>query len=242
VGAVSSNGAATIWSPVQHFTIASSALPRSAATKQLNPAATPTPRFSLSGWAQAHENLVTLAKGGEADIVFLGDSITAGWAQQKAWDESLRPLGAVNFGIAGDSTEQVLWRIQHGELDPIRPRAFVLLIGTNNLVAHSAAQIAEGITAIVRTLGEKVPDARILLMGLLPRGDALPASAVSKIEDINRVISNLDNGDTVKYLDIGPKLLVDGKISRELMPDFLHLSARGYQVWADAVLPLLRDL
>lgn len=198
-----------------------------------------------SGFAKAHENFVKIAQEGTAQLVFLGDSITAGWGRHKEiWDKAFGQYKPANFGIGGDRTQHVLWRITNGELEGIEPKAVVLMIGTNNVSSDSAEGIARGITRIVETIRTKQPQAKILLLAVFPRGEqASPNPARDKIKQINETIAKLDDGKNVYYLDIGDKFLEeDGSLSKEIMPDFLHLSAEGYQRWADAIAPKLADL
>ena len=197
------------------------------------------------GFAKAHEKFVSIAKEGKAQLVFLGDSITAGWNGNKAiWDAAFGQYEPANFGIGGDRTQHVLWRITNGELDGIKPKACVLMIGTNNAGADSAEGIAKGITKIVQTIREKQPQAKILLLAVFPRGatpDNNPARA--KLTEVNQTISKLDDGKQVFYLDIGSKFTQpDGSLTKEIMPDFLHLSPAGYQIWADAIKDKLAEL
>ena len=146
--------------------------------------------------------------------------------------------------MSGDRTQHVLWRIQQGELEGIQPRVIVLMIGTNNTGADSATGIAKGITAIVGTLREKQPKAKILLLGILPRGKKASSNPYrDKINQANDIISRLHDGKRIHYLDIGNHfLLTDGSISAEIMPDYLHPSVAGYQIWADAIAPKLTEL
>src|SRR5262245_23205052 len=203
--------------------VALSARPAGAGQKQ-NPAATPSPRMDKDGepnpgWMKRHEGFVQIAKKGGVDVLFLGDSITDAWrlkAGKPTWDKYFAPLKAANFGIGGDRTEHVLWRITNGELEGIKPKVAVLMIGTNNTGGNSAEQIAEGIKAIVHKLGELSPDTKVLLLGVFPR-DAKPESPRrQKIAQINKTISKLDDGKRVKYLDIGDKFLKeDGTLTKD---------------------------
>ncbi|SKA98718.1 Lysophospholipase L1 [Prosthecobacter debontii] len=198
-----------------------------------------------AGFLPAHERFVKIAQEGKAQLVFLGDSITAGWAAKKdIWDKAFGAWEPANFGIGGDRTQHVLWRIQNGELETIKPKAIVLMIGTNNVGADSAEGIAKGITAIVKTIREKQPQAKLLLLGVFPRGEkASPNPSRDKLKEVNQIIAKLDNGDSIHYLDIGDKFLQpDGSLTKEIMPDFLHLSPAGYQIWADAITPKLGEL
>jgi len=170
------------------------------------------------------------------DLVFVGDSITDGWrgGGSSVWQKFFAPLNALNLGISGDATQHVLWRMHNGELDGYEARLFVIMIGTNN-GGDSAADVAAGITAIVKSIKDKQPQARILLLAIFPRGEK-PDATRAKNDDVNRIIAKLDDGRTLKYLDIGDKFLTaDKTLSKDIMPDFLHPNLKGYEIWADAI-------
>lgn len=224
-------------------------LPRvSAQQPPRNPAATPSPRLSLQpdpNWLKRHESFVEIAKKGGVEVLFLGDSITDAWrfydeqngrGGKRIFDREFAPLKAANFGIGGDQTQHVLWRIQNGELDGIQPKVVMLMIGTNNMSSHSAEQIAEGVAAIVKEIHKRSPKTKVLLLGIFPRGEK-PGQIRDKIKQCNQILAKLDDGGkTVKYLDIGDKFLEpDGTLPKEIMYDYLHLTEKGYQIWADAV-------
>ncbi|HLW68156.1 MAG TPA: platelet-activating factor acetylhydrolase IB subunit [Gemmataceae bacterium] len=215
-----------------------------------NPCTTPVDRKD-KGWVARHESFVARAKKGDVDVVFLGDSITHGWegAGKKVWADKFEKLKAANFGIGGDRTEHVLWRITEGkELEGISPKVAVLMIGTNNVGSNSPEQIAEGVGAIVSTLRHK--NIKVLLLGVFPRASApkeekvAPAASLNpKIKQINDIIKKMDDGKNIVYMDIGSKFLTeDGGLSREIMPDLLHLSPKGYEIWADAITPKLEEM
>lgn len=215
-----------------------------------NPAATPSPRKTKdgkddAGWMKRHEGFVEIAKKGDVDVLFLGDSITDSWrgkGGKAAWDKAFGSMKPANFGISGDRTEHVLWRIQNGELDGIKPKVAVIMIGTNNSGANTSEQIAEGVTAIVKTIQQKSPETKVLLLAIFPRGNNKTYEFNKQndtVGETNKIIAKLDDGSKVKYLDIGSKFLKDAKLSKDIMPDALHLSAEGYQIWADAITPTL---
>ncbi|MBI5394461.1 MAG: GDSL family lipase [Verrucomicrobia bacterium] len=200
-----------------------------------------------AGFMQAHERFVAIAKEGKAKLVFLGDSITAGWGSKKdIWEKAFDKYRPANFGIGGDRTQHVLWRITNGELDGIKPKAVVIMIGTNNSGTDPAEGIAKGITRIVETVRAKQPQAKILLLAVFPRGskpDGKLNEQNEKLKQVNATIAKLDDGKRVFFLDIGKKFVPgEGPIDKEIMPDFLHLSAQGYQIWADAISPKLAQL
>ncbi|HEV3121789.1 MAG TPA: platelet-activating factor acetylhydrolase IB subunit [Isosphaeraceae bacterium] len=193
------------------------------------------------GWMQMHESFLERTKDGPIDLLFLGDSITQGWrgGGKSVWERYYGERNAANFGIGGDRTQHVLWRLDHGEVDGIHPKVLVLMIGTNNVGSNTTEEIAEGVTAIVKKLREKLPETKILLLAIFPR-DEHPSARRDRLQVVNQKISKLDDGQMVKYLDIGPKFVgPDGTISKEIMPDFLHLSSKGYRILADAIEPTL---
>lgn len=195
------------------------------------------------GFMKAHEEFVKIAQAGQSDLVFLGDSITAGWkGTREIWEQAFGKWRPANFGIGGDRTQHVLWRITNGELDGLKPKAVVIMIGTNNSGTDPAEGIASGIAKIVEVIRGKAPEAKILLLGIFPRGEK-PNPQREKLKQVNQAIAKLEDGKSVFYLDIGEKFLQpDGSLSKEIMPDFLHLSKKGYQIWAEAITPKLTEL
>ncbi len=199
------------------------------------------PWMSVDRWNQMHEGFLKRSKEGPVDVLFLGDSITEGWggAGREVWDAKFKPMKAGNFGIGGDKTQQVLWRItEGGELEGISPKACVLMIGTNNfgLGGEKPENVATGIKAIVEKLRETKPEMKVLVLGIFPR-DEKPGTGMRKnIAAVNAEIAKLDDGKQVKFLDIGPSFLnAEGVLSKDIMPDFLHLSPKGYEIWAEMV-------
>lgn len=200
-------------------------------------------------WAKRHQSFVDRAKQGNVDVLFVGDSITQGWegAGRKVWEERFAKWNPVNFGIGGDRTEHVLWRMTEGnELEGIDPKVIVLMIGTNNFGSNTADEIAAGVKAIVAEFRKREPQANVLLLGVFPRSekpgrevkaDVVPANDLHpKARQVNQQIAKLDDGKAIKYLDIGPKFLnAEGGLAKKVMPDFLHLSPEGYKIWADAI-------
>lgn len=213
-------------------------------------ALTPATRSTPTNWMSRHEGFVKQAKKGGIDLLFMGDSITDFWRNRgsNVWNQYYAPLHAANFGIGGDRTQHVLWRIEHGELDGIHPKVCVLMIGTNNSGNDSPDDIAAAIKLIVDEIHAKTPRTKILLLGIFPRGPHKTAKGIDDgvkrmetIHAVNEKIAKLDDGGkTVKYLYIGDAFLgPDGKIPDDVMPDQLHPSAKGFQIWADAMNPTL---
>lgn len=154
----------------------------------------------------------------------------------------MAPRHAVNLGISGDRTEHVLWRFENGNLEGIAPKAAVVMIGTNNFLGdgtNSPEQVLEGVRAVVQRLRERLPGTKILLLGIFPRGDRFNEMRGNLLQ-VNQALSRLNDGEQVFFADIGAAFVEDdGSISKEIMPDALHLSAEGYQRWADAIEPWL---
>ena len=205
--------------------------------------AAPRP-WAQADWRAQHDAFAARAAQGGIDVLFLGDSIAAFFTTRAGdvWNREIAPLGTVaNFGIEGDRTQFVLWRVEHGELDGSQARVVVIMIGTNNLAAAQPAEIARGIAAIVAQVRARVPDAIVLLNAILPRGapgDPLRAAAA----DVNARIATLADGEGVRFIDAGPRFVdAGGRIAPELMPDGLHLSPAGYEVWATVLRPAIAD-
>ena len=181
---------------------------------------------------------------GNVDLVFIGDSITHGWEGEgkTLWEKYYGPRNAVNLGFGGDQTQHVLWRLDHGEIDGIAPQAAVLMIGTNNSNGqdYTAEQIADGIIAICGRLRDKLPQTKILILGIFPRGEG-PSSQRDKNAQASVLASRIADGKMIHYLDIGKAFLEpDGvTLTKEIMPDLLHLTPRGYQIWAEQIEPTL---
>jgi beta-glucosidase len=196
-------------------------------------------------WKNRHESMnATSARLGEqAQIIFIGDSITQGWegAGREVWTRYYAPREAINLGIGGDRTQHVLWRLDNGNLEGLKPKVAVVMIGTNNSNGDDNAveQIADGVTAIVRKLRERLPDTKVLLLAIFPRNEN-PTAQRGKILQVNQIIRKLADGQNVFWADFGHKFIrPDGSIPRDLMPDFLHLSSAGYEVWAESIEPRL---
>ncbi len=222
-----------------------------------NFATSPQPREG--GWLKRHESFNDISKKGEAQLVFLGDSITQGWegSGRDVWAAKWAPLKAANFGIGGDRTEHVIWRLQHGNFDGIKPKLVVLMIGTNNtghqgrpskehggaVYTSPAEQTAEGVKMILDILGQKLPETKVLLLGIFPRGATKDDKMRQQNIATNNIISGFADGKRVHYMDIGSIFLQpDGTLPKEIMPDLLHLNAHGYQMWADAIEGKVKEL
>jgi lysophospholipase L1-like esterase len=190
-----------------------------------------------------HQANLEVARAGQAELLLMGDSITDFWrndqgpfAGKAVLDKHFGQWKIANFGIAGDTTQGVLYRLKNGEGKGFSPRAVMLMIGTNNTGRNTAGEIAEGIGAVVLQLRRDFPQAKILLLGVFPRGASASDPARETIADINRRIAKLHDGTNVHYLDIGAKFLdAQGNIPADVMSDALHPGAKGYEIWAEAV-------
>lgn len=218
-------------------------LPAVAQEGKPNDAVVPVPRDG--GWMKRHESFNERVKKGNVDLIFIGDSITQGWegAGKKAWEEFYGKRNAVNLGIGGDRTQHVLWRLENGNIEGIKPKLAVLMIGTNNSNSNNSDQIAAGVKAIVEKLRKELPETKVLVLGIFPRG-ADKNDAKRKVnEGANEQIKKLADDKHVFYLDIGPKFLAeDGTLSKEVMPDLLHLNEKSYRTWAESIEPKVKEL
>ncbi|HEX4086292.1 MAG TPA: GDSL-type esterase/lipase family protein [Chthoniobacteraceae bacterium] len=199
-----------------------------------NPDIIPTPR---NEWVERVQQTLNRTQGKHFDLVFDGDSITDHWqgVGKGVWEQRYGALNAVDFGISADKVENLLWRLQEGQVEGIDPKLVVLMIGTNNLGRDNVNQISEGISKVTAEYLKRCPHAHLLLLAIFPRSPLATDPVRAKIAAINKNISALQS-DRVTYLDIGAKFLQpDGKLTPEIMPDYLHPSAKGYVIWADAI-------
>ena len=197
-------------------------------------------------WLGRYNEMNARVKQGNVDLIFIGDSITHNWEKEgkEVWQRFYGRRNAVNLGIGGDTTQLVLWRLDHGNVDGISPKLAVILIGTNNRGGgNTSEEIAEGIKAVVEKTRAKLPDTKVLLLGMFPRGPDAKTPRRPQDAKVNEIISNLADGRMVFYLDIGPRFLAaDGTIGKEIMPDYLHPAAKGYEIWAEAIETMVQTL
>lgn len=214
---------------------------------EVNSAVIAAHRRDESWWRQREAAKNTLAKEGGVDLVFIGDSITQGWegAGKEVWQTHYAGRRALNLGFSGDRTEHVLWRLTRGNLGNVKPKAAVVMIGTNNTghLMQDPEQVAAGIAEILSVLEQRLPDTRIVLQAVFPRGASPLDAARLNNGAINQIIRRFADGDRVHYLDISDRFLAaDGTLPKNLMPDQLHLSSEGYRLWAEALEPSLKQL
>lgn len=219
----------------------------------------PVPRTDPNSLT-AHRQLVEKAQRGGIDLYFEGDSITRRWGTSDAqyrefldnWRRNFFGWNAGNFGWGADTVQNILWRLTNGEFDGVQPKAVVLLAGTNNVgatvrngvEAAVVAEVADGIRAIVNVMREKAPNATVIVTGVTPRRDRDGgASAMPTIDAINVRLATLADGRRVRYININDRLADGNGVLRDgVTVDGLHLSVAGYQIWADALAPLLTDI
>ena len=212
-------------------------------------------------WMKRHEDILKIKDGLNPEVVMVGDSITHRWAGLPTVDKNYGPHGPVswkklygdkpvlNLGFGADRVQNVLWRIEHGEMDGLKPKWIVLLIGTNNLVGGGAydractpAEIAEGVKNLVGVIHAKAPGAKLVVMGVFPRAATAKDPFRTKIKEVNALVGKqcAEVKDTT-FLDIGDKFLKpDGSLPHDLMPDLLHPSEKGYAIWAEALAKVMR--
>lgn len=192
-----------------------------------------------------HDSLLKRKSQGPVGVLFLGDSITAGWTGKgkEVWEKTYADYQPGDFGVSGDKTQNVLWRIANGEIDGLHPQLTIFMLGTNNLSTDTADDIAAADTKIIHLVQEKT-GSKVLVLAVFPRdhkGD--DEQTMVKVNQINQALAKLDNGDTIRYLDIGKVFLgPDGKVNKDIMNDGLHPNAQGYQLWADAMRPLFEQM
>ncbi|HEU5020623.1 MAG TPA: GDSL-type esterase/lipase family protein [Bryobacteraceae bacterium] len=222
---------------------------------QPRPADQPAPRRDQNSHT-AHEQLLAKAKAGGVDIYFEGDSITRRWGATdypqflENWKQNFFGWNAGDFGWGADRVENILWRLENGELDGVNPKVIVLLAGTNNVgnrvppnIDAAAENVIHGLQAVVNVMREKAPDAVIVITAIFPRNDNM--AVLPEIAKINAGLARMADGKTIRYLDINNKLAdADGKLYAGMMNerDKLHPQLQGYQVWADALKPILTEI
>jgi len=223
-------------------------------TPPADPAAwptTPAPGYYPAyprAWKFLHERLAQQARSGGVDLLFLGDSLTANWLTEgrAAWEKLGPPLHATCFGIGGDATGQVLWRLDHGELKGLSPKAVILMIGIHNVLNgyNTPEQIVAGIRATVEKIHAQFPAAKTLILSLLPCGLHPGDAGRETVAEVNRLAASLANGENLFFGDIAGKFVntKGDQVPGLFDPDHLHLTAQGYETFAKALAPALVDL
>lgn len=213
------------------------------AAEEPHSAIKPVPR--TGGWLTRHESFNKRVAQGKVDLVFIGDSITQGWegSGKDVWAKYYANRNTVNLGIGGDRTQHVIWRLDNGNLKNITPKAAVIMIGTNNSGSNTSTEIADGVKVIVEQIRKMSPKTKILVLGVFPRGTNNDDARRKVNQGANAIFKNLADSKHVHYLDIGEHFLTDdGTLTREIMPDLLHLSPKGYLIWAESIEKPLADL
>lgn len=213
---------------------------------EINKCVVPVPRTDNSTNRFLELNQRVKDSLGKAKLIFVGDSITQGWEGngKEVWAQYYARRKALNLGIGSDGTQHVLWRLDHGNLAGLNPKVAVVLVGVNNVPDenNTPRMVLEGVTAVVQKLREKLPQTRILLLGIFPFREDFNLQRAKALQ-VNQALHKLDDGEWIRYLDIGHLFIqADGKIPKEMMRDFLHPSAKGYRTWAEAMEPTLAKL
>lgn len=212
------------------------------------PANQPAPPFN----EDRHQGFLEVARGGNIDLLFMGDSITDwfahGFRDQPArggtvWNAAYGSLNPANFGIAGDTTQGVLWRVQNGELEGFQAKLIVHMLGTNNINRNPVDEIVDGNRLILEEYRRRQPQAKVLLLGVFPRGAEPDNPFRATIKEMNVKLAALADDQNIFFMDIGDAFLTpDGTLTPEVFPDGLHPSEMGYQMWADAIADRVREL
>jgi len=211
----------------------------------------PAPRRDANSQL-AHEQLLEKARKGGIDIYFEGDSITRRWGATDYpdflanWKQNFFGWNAANFGWGADSIQNILWRLENGELDGVNPKIIVVLAGINNVGTQPGGDekvedITRGLKAIVDVCRTKAPDATIILTGIFPRNDNM--AVIPTINKINDNLAKMADGKKIRYLNVNDKLAdTEGKLFEGMSKDRLHPTVKGYQVWADGLKPIFTEL
>jgi lysophospholipase L1-like esterase len=209
-------------------------------------------------WNKRHEDILRIKADINPEIVLIGDSITHFWGGEpksnhvngpKAWDSVFGKSRVLNLGFGWDRTQNVLWRIDHGELDGIQPKLLIIHIGTNNTSQtknarqNTAAEIAEGVGTISSRVRGKFPKAKIVLMAIFPREEKPDHPRRKLIGETNALLAKFPQAPDFAFVDIGPEILTpEGVLTKDMMPDFCHPSEKGYQIWAGALRPFVQSI
>lgn len=193
--------------------------------------------------AERHAEKVAQAKAGDIDFVMIGDSITHYWEKQRNYNDRFAPYKTLNLGVGGDRTQNVLWRIQNGEIDGISPKLVTMMIGTNNSGRDSAADIALGIKAIVGEVRQRLPESKIVVLSVFPRNNPRTKGDFERVKAINKLLPALADNKRVFHVDINQSFLDEsGQLRPEMFgKDLLHLAGAGYDAWYDALKPILAE-
>jgi len=205
----------------------------------------------------AHEQLLAKRKAGKIDVYFVGDSITRRWGTSdeqwkellENWNANFKGWNAANFGWGADKTQNMLWRLQNGELDGVKPKVVVVMAGTNNIgnatpigdAEARAADVARGVAALVKEIRKRAPAATLVLTGITPRNDNMAVMPI--VNSANRQIAALADGKSIRYININEQLAsTDDQLRDGMTFDGLHLTPKAYQLWADALKPILTEV
>ncbi|MGL4593789.1 MAG: GDSL-type esterase/lipase family protein [Thermoguttaceae bacterium] len=212
---------------------------------ETNPATTPANRLGEDWWKQRHEGNVAQMEKGDVELLMIGDSITHGWdGQNELYQKYFGDYKPINLGFSGDQTQHVLWRLENLPLNKISPKVAMIMIGTNNIGnrANTPWMIADGIRKIIEKLQSQYPEIQVIVQSVFPRGEKADDGGRIRVSEINLALAPLIAGmKNVELIDFGSKFLSeDGTMPKEIMGDFLHPTAKGYEIWGEQVLPVLK--
>lgn len=228
--------------------------------KSVNTAIIAVPKLENDSydWEHRHEEVLRIGRTVDPEIVLIGDSIThfrGGIPEEKiangldSWHDVFGEYRTLNLGFGWDRTQNVLWRLEHGEFDGLNPKIVIIHIGTNNLSEtenarkNTTVEIVEGIMKICDTVNSRVPDAEIILVGILPRGENPDGPFRDQIAKINKLLAEYTSNGNVFYIDVGDDFLNnEGIIPKDMMSDFCHPTAKGYWILADALKKTMSNL
>lgn len=200
--------------------------------------------WSVQWWDKRHQQKLSQAKTSDPDLILIGDSITHGWerAGKPVWQKYFSDINTLNLGFSGDRTENVIWRLEHGEVDNLTPELTVIMIGTNN-TGHrfdKPEYIKNGVAKIINLLKQKTPQSKILLLAIFPRSAQPNDIQRLNNEATNQLLKNLAKQEEILFTNINHEFLDDNQVlSSEIMPDLLHPNEQGYEIWAQQLKPYI---
>jgi beta-glucosidase len=246
--------ALTAFLAAPHVAHAQNTPPAPPAPTPVEPADIAAPKLTKDGkleprFQQLHEEFLKRGKAGPIGVLFLGASIMERWQTvgKEVWDARYGKDDPADFGVSGDKTQNVLWRIDNGELDGIAPKVVVVMVGSNNLGIGPEDALIRAEIKIVEEIHRKLPNTKVLSLGVFPHGAHPTNTQTAKYRAESRAIyaalSKLDDGNKTRVLDIGDKFTdAQGILTKEIMPDQLHPTKLGYEIWANAIQSTLDEM
>jgi beta-glucosidase len=194
-------------------------------------------------WHKRHQAILERIRQGDAGMIWIGDSITCRWENNDLWNYYYAKYKPINLGFEGDRTQNVLWRLQNGEIAGINPRLAIIMIGTNNSGCNTGEETGEGIIAICQKLRHDLPNTKILVLGIFPCDPNIRSFRRQNNDRASFIASTVADNKHIYYRNINEHFLdKDGNLSKDIMPDYLHPNVKGYQIWANAINPTISKL